>query len=73
MGGEEQSSAGSKIEVIILGGTYSSMPMEYREDFMRWCYSRPMTCKEGNGNQCVANNNPAWIGNTARGYPAQTS
>lgn len=36
-----------------------------REDFTRWCYSRPITCKEGNGNQCVANNPPAWIGNTA--------
>tara|TARA_B100001989_G_scaffold239452_1_gene203680 strand:- start:664 stop:2478 length:1815 start_codon:yes stop_codon:yes gene_type:complete len=33
------SSAGSKIEVIILGGTYSSMPMEYREDFMRFLYA----------------------------------
>jgi len=28
-----------------------------RDTFMKWCYSRPKTCKEGNGNQCVANNN----------------
>lgn len=28
-----------------------------RDTFMKWCYSRPRTCKEGNGNQCVANNN----------------
>lgn len=27
-----------------------------RDTFMKWCYSRPKTCKEGNGNQCVANN-----------------
>lgn len=26
-----------------------------RDTFMRWCYSRPPTCKEGNGAQCVAN------------------
>ena len=28
-----------------------------RDTFMKWCYSRPKTCLEGNGNQCVANNN----------------
>ena len=27
-----------------------------RDTFMKWCYSRPKTCKEGNGAQCVANN-----------------
>ena len=27
-----------------------------RDIFMKWCYSRPKTCKEGNGEQCVANN-----------------
>jgi hypothetical protein len=26
-----------------------------RDTFMKWCYSRPKTCKEGNGAQCVAN------------------
>jgi hypothetical protein len=28
----------------------------YQDNFARWCYSTPTTCKEGNGNQCVANN-----------------
>lgn len=27
-----------------------------RDTFMKWCYSKPKTCKEGNGSQCVANN-----------------
>ena len=26
-----------------------------QNDFARWCYGRPPTCKEGNGNQCIAN------------------
>ena len=25
-------------------------------DFANWLYKTPKTCKEGNGNQCVANN-----------------
>ena len=25
-------------------------------DFGKWLYGTPKTCKEGNGNQCVANN-----------------
>ena len=41
-----------------------------RDDFMRWCYSRPITCKEGNGDQCVANNPPALIGNTVGNPPS---
>ena len=27
-----------------------------RDTLMKWCYSLPKTCKEGNGSQCVANN-----------------
>ena len=27
-----------------------------QESFAKWCYEVPKTCKEGNGNQCVANN-----------------
>ena len=26
-----------------------------RDTFMKWCYSRPKTCKEGNGEQCYDN------------------
>lgn len=28
----------------------------HQEDFANWLYKTPPTCKEGNGNQCVANN-----------------
>ena len=31
-------------------------------EFAKWCYGRPKTCKEGNGEQCVANNPPSLIG-----------
>ena len=27
-----------------------------RDTFQKWLYKTPKTCKEGNGNQCVANN-----------------
>ena len=27
-----------------------------RHDLLKWCYSKPVTCKQGNGDQCVANN-----------------
>jgi len=26
-----------------------------RDTFMKWCYKRPKTCKEGNGSQCYKN------------------
>ena len=42
-----------------------------RDTFMKWCYRRPVTCKEGNGAQCVANNYNPFIGDTAFGYPAK--
>ena len=29
-----------------------------RDTFMKWCYSRPKSCKEGNGSQCIANIDP---------------
>jgi hypothetical protein len=28
----------------------------HQDDFANWLYKTPPTCKEGNGNQCVANN-----------------
>lgn len=34
----------------------SSTVPNNREDFMKWCYERGPTCKEGNGVQCVRNN-----------------
>ena len=40
-----------------------------RDTFMKWCYRRPVTCKEGNGAQCVANNFNSFIGDTVKGYP----
>jgi len=26
-----------------------------RDTFMKWCYNRPKSCKEGNGEQCYDN------------------
>ena len=33
-----------------------------RDTLMKWCYSTPKTCKEGNGAQCVANNHSRMYG-----------
>jgi len=38
-----------KIEILVLGGTWSSYPMEYREDFIRDLYYAANTWKDGNG------------------------
>tara|TARA_Y100000590_G_scaffold458568_1_gene613547 strand:+ start:69 stop:716 length:648 start_codon:yes stop_codon:yes gene_type:complete len=35
-----------------------------QKEFAEWCYKMPMTCKEGNGNQCVANNENRLTGNS---------
>ena len=35
-----------------------------QESFAKWCYEVPKTCKEGNGNQCVANNSDRLNGST---------
>ena len=35
-----------------------------QEEFGKWLYLTPKTCKEGNGNQCVGNNNERLNGNS---------
>ena len=34
-------------------------------DFAQWLYSTPDTCKEGNGNQCIANMSSPFLADTA--------
>ena len=35
-----------------------------QKEFGEWLYKTPPTCKEGNGNQCVANNPERLNGST---------
>lgn len=47
---------------------YYTMPVSSgiseQSDFANWLYGVPPTCKEGNGEQCVANNSKNFLSNT---------
>ena len=45
-----------------------SSNVNQQTDFAKWLYSTPETCKEGNGNQCIANITSPFLADTAFKY-----
>ena len=45
-----------------------SSGMSDQGGFANWLYNTPRTCKEGNGNQCVANNSKMFLSDTDYQY-----